>query len=330
MFNFFKHPRETRDFQTIENHSELNPGDIILMRYPDTFNPISRFIGAGQTLKKTKGGHYDTTHVAIVINPPKESNIPETYIAHYIKEGLVKQLMTDYFERDGITDRPFIVYRHKVQSVRNEIAKQADQADTQNTSFKPFHVLKNLNSNSTYRKNNQPKDKIDYTKGSYCSRFAAEVLNNSIESNTLNLEHDIAPKTLESVLYQHEDFEMFNYSGVGNAFDLIEEVIKTECARMQKKLKNGEDNYQEKVNETLRVLKTYENSEKTYQNAFYFAKEIAPIFAKNVSNSYCLTTNSYSNLLKVCRKLTIFKRDLVVREPDQIIGEDFQPLGFNK
>lgn len=287
----------------------LLPGDILVF-------PASQHASWGQrlglsvlyffqSLVSQKHGHYDTVHTAICV---ANAGVPVT--AHIFDDG--------YKKIHGHLQGPFWVYRPKDAAVANRMAAIAYESEALRWSL--WEALKTAFVRSNHK---DPIKKAIPSHSTMCSKFIVEVAQQAAQTSYPDFVQNeraieqyypairtlSSPKTVESYLYQNENYQLMCYPGE-NALEALRAEMKKEIARIGKR--------QDKLSQAkfMEVTHHFQTAEKklkrmsanNFDKALLLTKVMLPHLS--VKTGFSLgEARSYSNVLVAARKLGIFKRD---------------------
>lgn len=303
--------------------TELQPGDILLYR-PSRLNYLSQhLIKLLQSFLNYEDGHYDTTHVAIVLRQSDKGPV----IAHITGDGYTIQSMAEY---DDIT-RPLLIFRLADENARNELAKIAESNQYNNLQWTSLASPKAfLLSSMLDPDRSTTQEQKSLSTWTFCSKFVIECMKNAArnrrDKGLLIFEYpDIrstsTPKALESYLYHSPYYNLLCYPGP-NALEILKQEIINQLSRIQdeNQKKEAEKIYHD-INNNL-MNKPIDDLEKM----IILLKSILPVFEKVKTGWFENTPQSI--LINQARTMGIFQSymdQVVVPAVNENEKNDFSP-----
>jgi len=275
----------------------VKPGDILLFKAPTTTDIISSnaslsLIMSGQVLsalaRRSKGGHYDTTHAAICTSYDENSTPVITHFTGAVN-GSESVKLNDYM---GDSDRSYLIFSPKDQPLREKIVEEA--LDKRYHSQKYSYIGTALSLFSLNKK--MTRDKRE--EATFCSAFVAKVLR--FIGINLGLSKDCTPKSLEAALRKSDKFDKKHHLGKGGTQKIVDE-LNNEIDR----LSIGNDNAKSKAKSVKEILDKVLSSTKYKEldeesKAIEVLKHTLPLLALHTTKGiHLMKPNSYRKIKKL-------------------------------
>lgn len=317
---------DARRMSYIESIEELQEGDILMFRAPRKPGIAGYAIQFMQALIRKAHGHYDTTHAAICTGRDENGKIQIAHVTGHKLMRYVQEPLQEMIDRDGDGDRPFVVYRCKKNEVAGKISRVAGNAEAN----KNLRYRSHTAATSVLRVSHlSPQRKIPHTKelseSTFCTRFVVQSIKVATKpSHGLlasknskyypHLRSACTPKTLESYLYNDQNYKMHVYPGKNNPYLVIQEEITAQITRLSKKTDLAS---RKKVAALTREFNTAtEELNRTEMNnlqkAIQLVKQLTPILKINTGFGF-VTPESYRAVMKKARNMAVYERDISVK-----------------
>lgn len=189
--------------------SDLEPGDILLMRTSKDTSAIQYVIMFLQMFTSEEHGHYDTTHAAVCIGHDERGPV----IAHIGPGGYAQEPLIGY----DTDERAFLVFRLFDRDAREELARTVSDKENEKLIWHPFAAILPLFLKARLNPERELQDEKLVSSWTICSQFVIKCMKiaalNRDGKGYPDIRSKCTPKGLEAFLTYNPDYQTLVYLG---------------------------------------------------------------------------------------------------------------------